>query len=104
MNNLADDGLPVVAMRQGWISMAPAIKELERAIVGRKLQQGGHPALRWCFENIALNTDSAGDRSFTRENLVTELTAPWQPLWRVARASAGQASTSHYEAHDLRFV
>src|SRR5690606_1787833 len=52
MANLADDGFPVVEHRQGWISMAPAVKELERAILGGKFRHGGHPVLRWNFSNI----------------------------------------------------
>ena len=43
MNNLLEDGYPAVEMRQGWITMAPAVKELERAIIGRKFRHGGHP-------------------------------------------------------------
>jgi phage terminase large subunit-like protein len=44
--------------------MAPAVKELERAIIGRKFRHGGHPVLRWNFENIAIETDKAGNKSF----------------------------------------
>jgi phage terminase large subunit-like protein len=41
LNNLLEDGYPAVEMRQGLVTMAPAIKDLERAIVGRKLTRGG---------------------------------------------------------------
>src|SRR5690606_3199023 len=64
MATLLGDGLPVVEFRQGWVSMAPAVKELERAIIGRRFRHGGHPVLRWNFENIAVHTDQAGNRSF----------------------------------------
>jgi len=46
--------------------MAPAIKELERAIIGRQFQHGGHPVLRWCFDNIQVETDRAGNRLFSK--------------------------------------
>lgn len=52
LNNLLEDGLPAVEMRQGSLTMMPAIAELERAIVGRKLQHGAHPVLRFCFSNV----------------------------------------------------
>ncbi len=38
LNNLLEDGLPAVEMRQGWVTMAPAIKELERAIIAATVQ------------------------------------------------------------------
>jgi hypothetical protein len=59
LNNLLEDGCPAVEMRQGWVTMAPAVKELKRAIIGRCFRHGGHPVLRWCFDNIAVETDKA---------------------------------------------
>ena len=69
LNNLLEDGLPAVEMRQGWVTMAPAVAELERAIIGRKLQHGGNPILRWHFENVAVETDIAAenDRTLTAD-------------------------------------
>ncbi|MFG1332526.1 terminase TerL endonuclease subunit [Xanthobacter autotrophicus] len=52
MQVLQDKGLPVVEFRQGAASMVPAISELERAIVGERFTHGGHPVLRWNFQNI----------------------------------------------------
>ena len=52
MGPLTEDGFPTATMRQGWVTMAPAIKETERAIIGRRFRHGGHPVLRWCFENV----------------------------------------------------
>ena len=64
MADLNEDGLPAVEFRQGWVSMAPAVKELERAILARRFKHGGHPILRWNFDNIVLHVDQAGNRSF----------------------------------------
>lgn len=66
MSTLAEDGYPAVEVRQGWLTMAPAIKELERAIIGRQFQHGGHPVLRWNFDNIMVETDRAGNRLFSK--------------------------------------
>ena len=63
MGLLLDDGFPVVTMQQGWVTQSPALNELERAIVSRKLRHSGHPVLKWCFENVAIHTDSAGNRT-----------------------------------------
>lgn len=89
MNNLLEDGLPAVEMRQGWITMAPAIKELERAIIGRKFRHGGHPVLRWNFENIAVETDKAGCKAFHKGKSRGRIDGAVACAMAVGRASAG---------------
>ena len=41
LNNLLDEGLPAIEHRQGSLSMMPAIAELERAIVAKRLSMAG---------------------------------------------------------------
>lgn len=96
MAPLAEDGFPVVTMRQGWLTMAPAIKELERAIIGRKLRHGGNPVLRWNFENIAVETDRAGNRMFTKGKSRDRIDGAVACAMAVARASAGDGASSIY--------
>ncbi|PWC80982.1 hypothetical protein TSH100_28425 [Azospirillum sp. TSH100] len=47
LNTPTEDGYPAVEVRQGWVTMALAIKELKRTIVMRQFQHGGHEVLRW---------------------------------------------------------
>lgn len=96
MNALLEDGYPAVEMRQGWITMAPAIKELERVIIGRKFRHGGHPVLRWNFENIAVETDKAGNRSFHKGKSKDRIDGAVACAMAVARAAAGENSGSVY--------
>lgn len=96
MNSLLEDGYPAVEMRQGWISMAPAVKELERAIIGRKFRHGGHPVLRWNFENIAVETDKAGNKSFHKGKSRDRIDGAQASAMAVARAAAGDSSNSIY--------
>ena len=83
MAPLLADGLPVVTIRQGWITQAPALNELERAIISGNLQHGGHPVLRWNFSNIAITiVDDAGNRKMSKmKSTPTASTAPWRPGW-----------------------
>jgi phage terminase large subunit-like protein len=108
MRNLTDDGLPCVEMRQGWVTMAPAIKELERAVVGRKFQHGGHPVLRWNFENVSVERDKAGNVSFHKGKSRDRIDGAVAAAMAVARASAGDTSMSIYStparAAGLRFI
>lgn len=62
LNNLMDDGLPAIEFRQGALSMMPAIAELERAVVAKRMKHGGHPVLRFCFANTEVETNSHGHR------------------------------------------
>lgn len=58
---LAEEGLDVIGLGQGFLSMSAPTKELERRLLGRKVNHGRHPVLRWCLDNTALKTDPAGN-------------------------------------------
>ncbi|MBB4632941.1 terminase TerL endonuclease subunit [Sphingosinicella soli] len=100
LNNLLEDGFPAVEMRQGWITMAPAIKELERAIIAGKFLHGGHPVLRWNFDNIAVETDKAGNKSFHKGKSRDRIDGAVAAAMAVARASTGEDTRSVYETDD----
>ena len=94
-------GDTAVEMRQGWVTMAPAVKELERAIVGRNFRHGGHPVLRWNFENIAVETDKAGNRMFHKGKSRDRIDGAVAAAMAVARAATGAGGTV-YDAPDFR--
>lgn len=58
---LQDEGLTVVGMGQGFMSMATPMKELERRLLARKIRHGGNPVLRWMAGNVAVKQDPAGN-------------------------------------------
>jgi phage terminase large subunit-like protein len=60
MARLGDAGLPVVAFRQGALTMMPAIATTERLINGRGLRHPGHPILDWNLGNIEVETNPLG--------------------------------------------
>lgn len=97
MATLQEEGLPVVEFRQGWVSMAPAVKELERAIIGRRLGHGGHPVLRWNFENIQVHTDSAGNRMFHKGKSKDRIDGAVASAMAVGRAATGDTNRSSYD-------
>jgi phage terminase large subunit-like protein len=97
LNNLLEDGFPAVEMRQGWVTMAPAIKELERAIIGRKFRHGAHPVLRWNFDNVAVEKDKAGNKSFHKGKSRDRIDGAVATAMAVARAAAGESNRSLYD-------
>jgi phage terminase large subunit-like protein len=96
LSNLFEAGFPAVEMRQGWVTMAPAIKELERAIVGRRFRHGGHPVLRWNFSNVAVETDKAGNKSFHKGKSRDRIDGAQAAAMAVSRAAAGGDDRSIY--------
>ncbi len=62
ISNLQEDGLPAMPMRQGSLTMMPAISALELAVLSKKLRHGGHPVLRFCMANCEVETNSHGHK------------------------------------------
>lgn len=90
MAALAEDGIPAVEFRQGWVSMAPAVKELERAILSGGFIHGGNPVLRWNFANVQVETDKAGNRMFHKGKSGNKIDGAVAAAMAVARAAAGE--------------
>jgi phage terminase large subunit-like protein len=51
---------------QGFVSMSPALRELESRLLSKKLKHGNHPVLTMCAANAVAISDPAGGRKFTK--------------------------------------
>jgi phage terminase large subunit-like protein len=58
---IEQDGFTCRPLRQGYGSLSAPTKALEAAIVGQELRHDGHPVLRWCVGNVAIESDAAGN-------------------------------------------
>ena len=56
----------MVPWGQGYRDMAPAIDELENAVLDRTLQHDGHPCLTWNISNAMGLEDAAGNRKMDK--------------------------------------
>jgi phage terminase large subunit-like protein len=56
-----------VEFGQGFISMSPALRELESRLLSRKLRHGAHPVLTMCAANAVSDTDPAGNRKLNKQ-------------------------------------
>lgn len=58
---------------QGFVSMSPPMKELERLVASRRLAHGNNPALTWMADNLIARSDPAGnikpDKEKSREKI-----------------------------------
>ena len=82
--------------------MARAVRELDCAIIGCKFRHGGHPVLRWNFENIAIETDKAGNKSFHKGKSHDRIDGAVVCAMAVARAASGENSGSIYSNAEER--
>jgi phage terminase large subunit-like protein len=55
-----------VEFGQGFVSMSPAIRELEARLLGNRLKHGDHPVLTMCAMNATTVSDPAGNRKFIK--------------------------------------
>jgi phage terminase large subunit-like protein len=58
---LSNDGFQMVQFRQGFASMSAPSKELEKIVLAREIDHGGHPILRWMASNVCVEQDAAGN-------------------------------------------
>lgn len=100
MSNLLEDGYPAISFRQGWATMGPAIRELERSILAGRFQHGGHPVLRWNFSNIAIQDDGKGNKSFNKSKSTEKIDGAVAAAMAVARAATGEDTRSIYDSDE----
>lgn len=61
VQSIEERGLTCVQFGQGFASMSPPMKELEKLIIGEKLAHGNHPVLTWMADNLVARVDPAGN-------------------------------------------
>lgn len=66
VNDLLGEGVPLVKTGQGFLTMSPAMKEIQRLVLlGKrgdpKLTHGGNPVMHWMVDNLAVASDAAGN-------------------------------------------
>jgi phage terminase large subunit-like protein len=93
---LADEGLTVFGMGQGFIGMAAPMKEFERRLLSKKLHHGGNPVMRWMANNVAVKTDPAGNLKPDKaesQGKIDGIVALVMALDRAMRAEGSQSTT-----------
>lgn len=55
------EGLKCGAVRQGYLSLSPPTKRLEKMILDRTIKHEGCPIMRWNISNVTTEMDSAGN-------------------------------------------
>ena len=66
VNDLTEAGMTVLEFGQGFASMSPPCKELEKLILERKIAYPEHPTLKWCLGNVIAEVDPAANVKFSK--------------------------------------
>jgi phage terminase large subunit-like protein len=58
---LTGDGFEMIPLRQGFLSLSPPSKELERLVLSKQIRHGGNKVLEWMADNVMVLSDAAGN-------------------------------------------
>ena len=53
--------MTVVEFGQGFLSMSPPTKEIERLVISNTLIHPRNPEMNWCASNVVIEMDAAGN-------------------------------------------
>lgn len=73
-SQLQEEDVPLVEVRQGYRTMSPALKELQRLVLmGSKekkprIRHGANPVMRWMIDNLAVEMNEPGDVKPSKRN------------------------------------
>ncbi|WP_037317157.1 terminase large subunit [Ruegeria halocynthiae] len=94
---LHDKGLPMIEMRQGPATMAPATGEFVRTVNGRVIRHDGNPVLRNHFANVAAVTGDTGKITmFKADPKHDHIDGAFAAVMAVSRAVAAESNKSKY--------
>lgn len=104
--HLADEGLAMVPFGQGFVSMSNPTKDLMRLTLERKLAHGGHPVLRWCMDNVVVQTDPAGNIKISKAKATEKVDAAVALVMALDRALRNESTQTEsvYEGRGLLFI
>ena len=114
VNDLVDDGAPMVKVGQGYATMNSALVEMQRLVKkgaeGKnnqntpRLRHGGNPVALWCVDNLAVDMDPAGNVKPSKANSSEKIDGVAALLDALSEGMLAVDTTSAYEEHGVRAV
>ena len=95
---LQGDGIPIEMIRQGFLSLSPPTKELERLVIGGKLRHGDNPVLNAHADNAVAVKDAAGNIKLSKEKSTEKIDGMAALVNAIAAATTGEADAVVTEA------
>lgn len=94
IQHLHDDGLPAIEMRQGLLTMGPAIGTLERVVNGFNIRHSGHPVLRHHFDSVVASRNDKGLVRMHKGKKTDHIDGAFAAAMAVSRAAANDSRRS----------
>lgn len=118
VNDLMNDGAPMITMGQGFASMSAPTKDLQRLVkmgaqtdeagapIRPLIRHGGNPLLRWMVDNFAVAMDPAGNVKPDKANAGDKIDGVVALIMALSRALAAREAqgVSAYEDEGLMIV
>jgi len=102
VSELGGEGVTMVELRQGMLSMSGPSKELEKLVISGKLQHGGNPALTWMAGNAVVEEDAAGNIKPNKRKSTERIDGIVALVMAIGRAIVNQGPVgSVYESREL---
>lgn len=94
-----------VEFGQGFVSMSPALRELESRLLQKQLRHGNHPLLTMCAANAVAVSDPAGNRKFAKNKTSGRIDGMVALAMAVgSMPSAVDDGPSVYESRGIRMI
>ena len=103
-NDLQAEGLPLMKVRQGFQTMAPAMQEMLRRVLKKELRHDGNPVMRWCVDNLAVATDPAGNVKPDKANSNDKIDGVSALANALSEAINTDRERSAYDEHELLII
>ncbi len=98
---LDGDGFTVVPFRQGFGSLSAPSKSLLEHVLSFRIAHGGHPVLRWCAGNVAIDKDPAGNIKPSKKRSLQKIDGIIALVCALGRAIAHKDDSSVYDRRGL---
>lgn len=101
---LQSDGIPIEWIRQGFLSLSPPTKELERLVIGQLLHHGNNPVLNWMADNAVAVKDAAGNIKLSKLKSTERIDGVAALVNAIGAATTDEAEgESMYDTEDVKF-
>jgi phage terminase large subunit-like protein len=94
----------LVQFGQGYKSMSPPMKELEKLILSHRLAHGGNPVLTWMADNLVARRDPAGNIKPDKQKSLEKIDGMVALIMGLDRAIRHDEPGSVYDSRGLRTI
>jgi len=91
----------LIQFGQGYASMSPPTKEVEKMVYSGELAHGGNPVLSWNVSNVAIRTDPAENKKPDKEKSTERIDGAVALIMAIGRAMLKKSTKSVYEGRGL---